>query len=56
VFAIYVVLLVTRWLINDIGGVAHGRDKLDQGLMYRMMDSSDGFYRGRLRRGPLGDE
>jgi phosphoserine aminotransferase len=49
VFAIYVVLLVTRWLIDDIGGVARmaiiNRDKA--GRLYRLLDSSDGFYRGR---------
>lgn len=49
VFAIYVILLVTRWLLNDIGGVARmdqiNRSKAD--LLYRMLDSSDGFYRGR---------
>ena len=49
VFAIYVILLVTRWLLNDIGGVANmdqiNRSKAD--LLYRMLDGSDGFYRGR---------
>src|SRR4029077_5439485 len=49
VFAIYVVLLVTRWLISDIGGVVCmaelNRNKAE--LMYRVLDSSDGFYRGR---------
>jgi phosphoserine aminotransferase len=49
VFAIYVVLLVTRWLIDEIGGVAQmariNRNKAD--LMYRLLDGSDGFYRGR---------
>jgi len=49
VFAIYVILLVTRWLLNDIGGIAHmdqiNRSKAD--LLYRMLDGSDGFYRGR---------
>ena len=49
VFAIYVILLVTRWLLNDIGGVANmdqiNRRKAD--LLYRMLDGSDGFYRGR---------
>ncbi|MHB8167593.1 MAG: aminotransferase class V-fold PLP-dependent enzyme, partial [Sulfuricella sp.] len=49
VFAIYVVLLVTRWLINEIGGVARmariNRDKAE--LMYSLLDGSDGFYRGR---------
>jgi phosphoserine aminotransferase len=49
VFAIYVVLLVSRWLLDDIGGVANmaeiNRDKAT--LLYRMLDDSDGFYRGR---------
>ncbi|HEX5364081.1 MAG TPA: phosphoserine transaminase [Gallionella sp.] len=49
VFSIYVVLLVSRWLLNEIGGVArmaeinHGKAE----LLYRMLDGSDGFYRGR---------
>jgi len=49
VFAIYVVLLVTRWLISEIGGVARmaaiNRSKAE--LMYRLLDNSDGFYLGR---------
>ena len=49
VFAIYVVLLVTRWLINEIGGLARmaeiNRNKAQ--LMYRRLDGSDGFYQGR---------
>jgi phosphoserine aminotransferase len=49
VFAIYVVLLVTRWLLNDIGGVANmdaiNRRKAE--LLYGVLDGSDGFYRGR---------
>jgi phosphoserine aminotransferase len=49
VFAIYVVLLVTRWLINEIGGLERmsmiNREKAD--ILYRMLDASDGFYRGR---------
>ena len=50
VFAIYVVLLVTRWLRNEIGGVARmaqiNRAKAE--LIYTMLDRSDGFYRGRV--------
>ena len=49
VFAIYVILLVTRWLLNDIGGVAR-MDQINRSkaaLLYRMLDGSDGFYRGR---------
>jgi phosphoserine aminotransferase len=49
VFAIYVVLLVTRWLMNEIGGVARmaliNRDKAAR--LYEMLDGSGGFYRGR---------
>ena len=49
VFAIYVVLLVVRWLQNDIGGLARmdaiNRAKAE--LFYRVLDESDGFYRGR---------
>ncbi|WP_132923027.1 phosphoserine transaminase [Sodalis ligni] len=48
VFAIYVVLLVTRWLLNDIGGVENmariNRGKAD--LLYSILDGSDDFYRG----------
>ncbi|MFZ2854212.1 MAG: phosphoserine transaminase [Rhodocyclaceae bacterium] len=49
VFAIYVVLLVTRWLLDEIGGIARmgeiNRQKAT--LLYRLLDGSDGFYRGR---------
>jgi phosphoserine aminotransferase len=49
VFAIYVVLLITRWLLNEIGGLARmaeiNRSKAE--LMYRLLDDSHGFYRGR---------
>ncbi|WP_035060943.1 phosphoserine transaminase [Andreprevotia chitinilytica] len=49
VFAIYVVLLVTRWLLNDIGGVAnmHQINRSKAELLYRLLDQSNGFYRGR---------
>ncbi|MGG7448065.1 phosphoserine transaminase [Kosakonia oryzendophytica] len=47
VFAIYVVLLVTRWLLRDIGGLENmaqiNRQKSQ--LLYRMIDGSDDFYR-----------
>lgn len=49
VFAIYVILLVTRWLRSDIGGLA-AMDKINTAkanLLYQALDSSDGFYRGR---------
>jgi len=49
VFAIYVVLLVTRWLLNEIDGVAKMGELNQQkaALLYRLLDTSDGFYRGR---------
>jgi phosphoserine aminotransferase len=49
VFAIYVVLLVTRWLINEIGGVMRMAqiNKSKAETLYRLLDRSDGFYRGK---------
>lgn len=49
VFAIYVVLLVTRWLMNEIGGVVR-MDQLNRNkaaTLYGVLDGSSGFYRGR---------
>jgi phosphoserine aminotransferase len=49
VFAIYVVLLVTRWLLRDMGGLT-GMAEINTakaGLLYGALDGSDGFYRGR---------
>ncbi len=52
VFAIYVVLLVTRWLLNDIGGLnrmdAINRQKADS--LYDAIDRSEGFYDGWAAR------
>ncbi|HEX8988409.1 MAG TPA: phosphoserine transaminase [Rhodocyclaceae bacterium] len=49
VFAIYVVLLVTRWLLRDVGGLARmaqiNRAKSER--LYAAIDASDGYYRGR---------
>lgn len=51
VFAIYVVLLITRWLLAEIGGLAKmaeiNRNKAE--LMYRLLDNSNDFYRGRVK-------
>jgi len=50
-FAIYVFMLVTKWLITDIGGVEkmqainRGKSK----LLYDVVDSSDGFYTGHAQ-------
>jgi len=49
VFAIYVVLLVTRWLMNEIGGIDRMAEinRSKAALLYGQLDGSDGFYRGR---------
>ena len=47
-FSIYMVKLVTDWLINDIGGLDKMR-KLNvekAQLLYDVIDNSNGFYRG----------
>ena len=52
VFAVYVVLLVTRWLLNEIGGVAAmaAINSSKAELLYGILDKSQGFYRGRVER------
>jgi len=49
-FAVYVVGLVLRWLI-DLGGLAEidRRNEAKAQLIYRMIDTSGGFYRGHAR-------
>jgi phosphoserine aminotransferase len=53
VFAIYVLMLVTRWLRDDVGGLdeqlARNREKAR--LLYDAIDESDGFYRGHADPG-----
>lgn len=50
-FAIYIVKLVTDWLLRDIGGLA----KMDQqntekaGWLYTAIDDSNGFYTGHAQ-------
>lgn len=48
VFAIYVLMLVTRWLRDDVGGLEKmGRINYEKAsLVYRAIDASEGFYRG----------
>jgi phosphoserine aminotransferase len=52
VFAIYVVLLVTRWLRGEIGGLtAMGRiNAAKADLLYRQIDDSGGFYQAHAAR------
>lgn len=50
VFAIYVVLLVSRWLLHTIGGVA-AMAELNQrkaNCLYAFIDQSDDFYRAKV--------
>lgn len=51
VFAIYVTLLVARWLRHDIGGLARMAkiNAAKAALLYAVIDASEGFYRGRAR-------
>ena len=48
VFAIYVTLLVTRWIRDDIGGLKEmaRRNRSKAQMLYRVLDESGGFYRG----------
>jgi len=51
VFSIYLIGLVTRWLLNDIGGLEAmatlNREKAN--LLYDAIDQSNGFYKGHAR-------
>ena len=51
VFAIYVTLLVSRWLRDRIGGLAkmEALNRAKANRLYQMVDASNGFYRGRAR-------
>jgi phosphoserine aminotransferase len=53
VFAIYVLLLVTRWLRDDVGGLeAMGRINANKAsLLYEVLDGSPDFYRGHADPG-----
>jgi phosphoserine aminotransferase len=47
-FAIYLLNLITRWLLNDIGGLeAMARlNEKKASVLYDCLDASEGFYRG----------
>jgi phosphoserine aminotransferase len=53
VFAIYVLMLVTRWLRDDVGGLEAmaARNEEKAALLYDAIDASDGFYRGHAAPG-----
>ncbi len=50
-FAVYMVNLIAKWLLDDIGGLdkmeAINREKA--GMLYDAIDASSGFYRGHAR-------
>ncbi len=48
VFAVYLVMLVTRWLLNTIGGLdrMQALNQAKARLLYEVIDASGGFYRG----------
>lgn len=50
-FAIYVLNLVTHWLLDEIGGVdaMHERNQRKAALLYQAIDESDGFYSGHAQ-------
>jgi phosphoserine aminotransferase len=53
VFSIYVLMLVTRWLLHHVGGLTAQRRRNEEkaGLVYGAIDDSDGFYRGHAQPG-----
>lgn len=53
VFAIYVLMLVTRWLRDDVGGLEAQleRNREKASAVYDAIDGSEGFYRGHAEPG-----
>ena len=51
VFAVYIVNLVTRWLLDEIGGLAKMRELNEKKarLLYEVIDASGGFYQGHAQ-------
>lgn len=51
-FAIYVVRLVTDWLLNDIGGLdkMYSINQAKAKMLYDIIDSSNGFYDGHAQK------
>jgi phosphoserine aminotransferase len=50
-FAIYVLMLVTKWLITDIGGLGNmeAQNRAKAKLLYDDVDQSGGFYTGHAQ-------
>jgi phosphoserine aminotransferase len=51
VFAVYILSLITKWLKNEVGGLAKmaERNTAKAKLLYDVLDGSKGFYRGHAR-------
>jgi phosphoserine aminotransferase len=51
-FAIYVLMLVTRWLLTDVGGLdkMQERNRKKAQLLYDAIDTSGGFYMGHAQQ------
>ena len=51
-FAIYMVKLVTQWLLDQVGGLEEiaSLNKKKARLLYTMIDGSGGFYRGHAQK------
>lgn len=50
-FAVYVMGLVMKWLLEEVGGLEamHERNKLKSQMLYEVIDASDGFYTGHAQ-------
>jgi phosphoserine aminotransferase len=50
-FPIYVLMLVTKWLLTDIGGLTkmEAQNRTKSKLLYDVIDQSNGFYTGHAR-------
>jgi phosphoserine aminotransferase len=50
-FAIYVMSLVTKWLLTDIGGLAkmQVQNQAKAKMLYEVIDESNGFYTGHAQ-------
>ncbi len=51
-FAIYVVRLVTDWLLNDLGGLEkmYSQNQAKAAMLYDVIDQSDGYYVGHAEK------
>ncbi|MBN9417075.1 MAG: 3-phosphoserine/phosphohydroxythreonine transaminase [Candidatus Eremiobacteraeota bacterium] len=53
VFTIYILSLVMKWLVNDIGGLdkMHELNQKKANLLYDYMDASGGYYKPHAQKG-----